>query len=195
MLRNIAAEPLSPRPETVSHVRTGESYSPTFHRSPIGQEDPSSGRGPETTFGPLPVSLELNLGGLTTLRHHVENLLSLWCTALDTNDLGLLCELLGDASLYVDDAPVAPGSPGMKEFLHGCPPDSGTSSRIFTNLRIWCGGGFGYYSSVVQTWTLGPEWTCTNFSSYEGRLKAGPQVWRWDQHRVRTLGQRMEVPL
>jgi hypothetical protein len=196
VVMNGAAKPVSSRLEMAGNLRTKESYAPDLRRSAIVQEEPFWGDGaPDTAFRPLPLSLELNLGGLSTLRHHVENLLSLWCSALDANDSGLLSELLGGASLYVDGAPMSPAEPDLTVLLRRCPPEAGKSSRMYTNLRIWRDSGFGYYSCIVQTWTRGPEWTCADFSSYEGRLRAGPQVWRWDQHRVTTVGKRMEGTL
>jgi hypothetical protein len=196
-LESITANPVMPRLIQVSEIRGMEPH----HRDGLqpshpGQKETSPGTaGTDKAFGPLPMCLELNLGVMATLRHHVENLLSLWCSALDAHDWEFLRDLLGNASLYVDDELLRSASQDIDEFLRLGPQEPARSSRIFTNLRIWRDNDFAYYSSSVQTWTLGSEWTCKDVSFYEGRLKSGPQVWRWDQHRVRTLGKGRDAPL
>ncbi|UYY83109.1 hypothetical protein OIT41_08785 [Arthrobacter sp. YA7-1] len=193
-VKSITANPVMPR--LVSEIRGKEPH----HRDDLqpshtGQKETSGTARVDKEFGALPMCLELNLAAMVTLRHHVENLLSLWCTALDAHDWEFLRDLLGNASLYVDDEPLRSDSKDMEEFLLPRPQEPVRSSRIFTNLRIWRDNDFAYYSSSVQTWTLGSEWTCKDVSFYEGRLKSGPQVWRWDQHRVRTLEKGKDAPL
>lgn len=185
---NLPGKAVIPKLVTYSELHMGEHGPARRHPSRVGLNEPTPGDdGRATTFGPLPLCMELNQSGMATLRHHVENLLSLWCSAADAGDCGLLHELLGDASPCMDNECFTPGSPGMSEFLCQYPQGPDKSTRVFSNLSVWRDSDFGYYSASVQTWTLGSQWICTDFSSYEGRLKAGPQVWRWDQHRVRTM--------
>ncbi|GAA4039444.1 hypothetical protein GCM10023063_25960 [Arthrobacter methylotrophus] len=195
-MMNLAGDAMIPQLVTNSEFRVGEHFPGGGQPPRAGLNDPAAGDdGRAPTFRPLPLCMELNLGGVAMLRHHVENLLSLWCSAADAGDCGLLGVLLGDASLYMDDECFTSGSPGMSEFLRLYTREKAQSTRVFTNLSVWCDSDFGYYSCSVQTWTLGSEWTCNEVSSYEGRLKSGPQVWKWDQHRVRKLGKGEDAPL
>lgn len=194
-MMNLPGKAVIPKLVTDSEFHVGEHGPGSRHPSRAGLNEPTPGDdGRAAKFGPLPLCMELNLSGMATLRHHVENLLSLWCSAVDAGDCGLLRELLGDSSPCMDNECFTPGSAGMSEFLCLYPQGPDKSTRVFSNLSVWRENDFGYYSASVQTWTLGSQWICTDFSSYEGRLKAGPQVWRWDQHRVRTIGEPQEVP-
>jgi hypothetical protein len=184
-----------PKRVTDNELHVGEQGPGRRHPSRAGVNEPSPGdHGRATTFGTIPLCMELNLSEMATLRHHVENLLSLWCSAADAGDCGLLRELLGDASPCTNGECFAPGSAGMSEFPCQYPQGPVKSTRVFSNVSVWRDSDFGYYSAFVQTWTLGSQWMCTEISSYQGRLKAGPQVWRWDQHRVRNIGGPQEVP-
>jgi hypothetical protein len=193
---NLPRKAMIPRLVTDSEFHVEEHGLGRRHPSRAGRKERTPGEnGRAPKFRPLPLSMELNLSGTATLRHHVENLLSLWCSASDAGDCGSLRELLGDASPFIDNECCTPGSEGMSDCLRLYPQGKAKSTRVFSNLSVWRDSDFGYYSASVQTWTLESQWICTDFSSYEGRLKAGPQVWRWDQHRVRTIGEPQEVPL
>lgn len=194
-MMNLPTKAVIPKLVTGSEFHVGE-HGPERRRPSLAglNEHTPEVNGRAAKFGPIPVCMELNLSGMATLRHHVENLLSLWCSAADAGDCGLLRELLGDASPCMDNECFTPRSAGTSEFLCQHPQGRDRSTRLFSNLRVWRDGDFGYYSATVQTWTVGSELVCTDFSSCEGRLKAGPQVWRWEQHRVRTIGEPQEVP-
>lgn len=74
---------------TVSEFHTGEHGLGRCNPSRAGLNEPARGEnGRAANFGPLPLCMELNLSGMATLRHHVENLLSLWCSAVDAGDCG-----------------------------------------------------------------------------------------------------------
>jgi hypothetical protein len=191
---NLPSKAVIPKLVTGSGFHVGEHGPGCRHPSLDGLNEPTPGEdGRAATLGPLPLGMELNLSGMATLRHHVENLLSSWCSAADAGDCGLLRELFGGVSLCIDHECFTPGSASMSEFVCLNPQGPAKSTRVFANLRVWRDTDFGYYSATVQTWVLGSEWVCTDFSSCEGRLRAGPQVWRWDQHRVRTIGEPQEV--
>ena len=185
----------------VSKVGTGSEFDAGEHdpgRCPPSRpapNEPARGENGQANFGLLPICMELNLSGMATLRHHVENLLSLWCLAVDTGDCGLLRKLFGDASPRIDDEFSMPGSAEIPDFPWLDRDEPAKRKRVFSNLCVWQNSDFGYYTASIQTWALGSQWTCTDISSCEGRLKAGPQVWRWDRHRVRTIGEPQEVPL
>lgn len=192
---NLPGTAVIPKLVTHSKFLVGEHGPGRRHPSLDGLNEPTRGEdGRAATFLPLPLCMELNLSGMATLRHHVENLLSLWCSAADAGDCGLLRELLGGVSPCIDHECFTPGSASMSEFLCLYPRGPAKSTRIFANLSVWRDADFGYYSATVQTWALGSEWVCTDFSFCEGRLRAGPQVWRWDHHRVRTIGEPQEAP-
>jgi hypothetical protein len=195
VMRNPPGKAVISKLVTGSEFHVGEHGPSRCNPSRSGLNEPARGEnGQAANFGPLPLCMELNLSGMATLRHHVENLLSLWCFAVDAGDCGLLRELLGDASPRMDNDCFTPVSADMSDFLSLDPHGPAKSKRAFSNLSVWRDSDFGYYTASVQTWTLGSQWTCTDFSSCEGRLKAGPQVWRWDRHRVRTIGEPQEVP-
>jgi hypothetical protein len=187
---NLPRQAMIPKLVTDSEFHVGEHGPGRRHPSRAGLNEATPGlNGRAPKFRSLPLCMELNLSGMATLRHHVENLLSLWCSAVDAGDCGLLRELLGDGSPCTDNGCFTPVSAGMSGFLCLYPQGKAKSRRTFSNLSVWRDSDFGYYSASIQTWTLDSQWICTDFSSYEGRLKAGPQVWRWDQHRVRTVGE------
>lgn len=195
-MRNLPGKAVISKLVTGSEFNVGERGPGRRRPSWAGlNENSPEVNGRAANFGPLPLCMELNLSGMATLRHHVENLLSLWCFAIDAGDCGLLRELLGDASLHMDNECFTPVSANISDFPYLDPDEPAKSKRVFSNVSVWRDSDFGYYTASVQTWTLGSRWTCTDFSSCEGRLKAGPQVWRWDRHQIRTIGEPQEVPV
>lgn len=194
-MMNLPGKTVIPKLVAGTEFHAGEPGPGRRHPSRAGlDEHTPDENGRASKFGPLPLCMELNLSGMATLRHHVENLLSLWCSAVDAGDCALLHELLGDASPCMDSECFTPVSAGTSDSLRLDRQGRERSTRIFSNLSVWRESDFGYYTASVQTWTLGSQWICTDFSSCEGRLRAGPQVWRWERHRLRTIGEPQEVP-
>lgn len=194
-MRNPPGKAVNSKLVTGSEIHLGEHGPGRCNSSRSGLNEPARGENGLNEYSvALPLCMELNLSGMATLRHHVENLLSLWCSAVDAGDCSLLRELLRDASPLMDNECFTSVSADMSDALCPDPHDPAKSKRAFSNLNVWRDSEYGYYTASVQTWTLGSQWTCTDISSCEGRLKAGPQVWRWDRHRVRTIGEPQEVP-
>jgi hypothetical protein len=194
-MMNPPAKAVTSKLVTGSKLHPGEQGPALCNPSRAGLIEPTRREnGQVVNPGPLPLGMEVNPGGMATLRHHVENLLSLWCSAADAGDCRLLRELLGHASPCTDNECLPPGSAGIWEFPCQYPQGPVKSMRVFSNVTVWRDGDFGYYSALVQTWKLGSRWMCTEINPHEGRLKAGPQVWRWDQHQVRSIGGLQEVP-
>src|SRR5688500_12497108 len=117
-MRNPPGKAVISKLVTGSEIQVGEHGPARCNPSRSGLHEPARGEnGREANFVPLPLCMELNLSGLATLRHHVENLLSLWCSAVDAGDCGLLRELLRDASPRMDNECLAPVSADMSDFL------------------------------------------------------------------------------
>jgi hypothetical protein len=77
-MMNLPGKAAIPKLVIDSEFHVGEHGPARRHSSRAGLNGPTPGEdGRAATFGPLPLCMELNLSGMATLRHHVENLLSL----------------------------------------------------------------------------------------------------------------------
>jgi hypothetical protein len=144
-MRNPPGKAVISKLVTGSAIQVGEHGPARCNPSRSGLNEPARGEnGRAANFVPLPLCMELNLSGLATLRHHVENLLSLWCSAVDAGDCGLLRELLRDASPRMDNECLAPVSADMSDLLCLGPDGPAKSKRVFSNLSVWRDSDFGY---------------------------------------------------
>lgn len=124
---------------------------------------------------------------LTAARHHIENLLTAFSHAVCSRDAHALGELTGGVAVSLDGhIPCGKSKPAkiIDWFAHTDP----ATTQTIPNISLRFGESVALYSATYQDWETGPTPRCTAIGRFHGRLKAGPQVWRWEEHGVTKFG-------
>lgn len=122
---------------------------------------------------------------LTAARHHLANLLNAFSDAVCRMDAEALDELMRTVCVILDGHPESE-EPASTRIIDWFGHPRGTVQTV-SNLSIRFSDGTVLYSATYQDWDAKGEPRCTDIGRYAGRLKAGPQVWRWEEHRITRL--------
>ena len=117
-------------------------------------------------------------------RQHVENLLSAFAYAVGARDATMLDELLRGVTVRLSGCPAPPpGSPGQSILgWFGSPRPA--QLQTVNSIAVHWSGREAFYRATFQNWDASGPPACTGLGVYEGRLTAGPQVWRWTEHSI-----------
>lgn len=130
--------------------------------------------------------MEIEAGMAAAARHHVENVLSALAFGISTNDAALVAELLNGVRVQLDDAADL-GEAGFDSFIQWAARGRTAVVQAVTNVNVQLMNNSIRYMAVYQNWVMEPEPACFSSGTYVGRLVAGPQVWRWVEHRASTI--------
>ncbi len=125
------------------------------------------------------------------IRHHVENLLSAFALAISTRDEDLMGELIRGVDIRFGRDIHSSTDPGPEGIIDRFEDRRRSTVQTVSNIGVKLSGSRAHYVATFQDWDLESEPTCTSIGSYEGRLIAGPQVWRWTEHAITWKGRRV----
>jgi hypothetical protein len=141
-------------------------------------------------FSAARADMEFN-STLPEARHYVENLLTAFSHAVCSRNTSLLGELTQHVAVGLGTPATLPGprDPGqiIDWFAHSAP----TTTQIVTNLSLGFFEDAVTYTAIYQDWEPESGPRCSALGTYHGRLKAGPTVWRWEEHTVTRLSARI----
>ncbi|MEV7663607.1 hypothetical protein [Paenarthrobacter sp. NPDC089316] len=120
---------------------------------------------------------------LPAARHHIQNLLAAFSLALCRQDAVRLADLIRGVRISNGSAP----STDPAQILGWFNANHHPAAQTIHNLSVQFTDGAVHYSGFYQDWNSGPHWNCTAIRSFSGRLKAGHQVWRWEEHSMHLL--------
>lgn len=124
---------------------------------------------------------------LATARHHIENLLTAFGLAVSRNDASNLEKLTRSVRVELD-GPYGLPQACAEEIIRWFDQESRESLQTLSNLSVRYAAQAVVYTAIYQMWDLNHEARCTRIGIYRGKLSAGPQVWRWEEHGITTLG-------
>ncbi|MBT2565242.1 hypothetical protein J7I84_01810 [Arthrobacter sp. ISL-85] len=61
---------------------------------------------------------------------------------------------------------------------------NGTYVQTVSNINVSIHGNSALYTAIYQNWNVARNPICTSLGLYTGKIDAGPQTWRWTDHRV-----------
>ncbi|WP_458112238.1 hypothetical protein M1D88_18620 [Arthrobacter sp. R1-13] len=130
---------------------------------------------------------------LTSARHHIENLLSAFSHAVCVRDASALEELIRDVAVSLDGHIPCGTSKAAKimDWFDGTDP---ATTQTITNISLRFDENNVLYSATYQDWNTASPPQCMAIGRFTGRLKAGPQVWRWEEHKVATFTDHFDHP-
>lgn len=120
---------------------------------------------------------------LTAARHYVENLLTAFSYAVCSRNALMLTGLTGTVAVSLD-GDLQSGESKSERIIEWFAHSGLPTIQTITNISLGFGDGSALYSATYQDWESGPVPRCIAIGMYQGRLKAGPQVWRWEEHQV-----------
>lgn len=129
---------------------------------------------------------------LTAARHHIENLLNAFSYAVCSRDANSLEELTRNLSVSLNDH-IPCGTSRAVKIIDWFAHDPATTQTI-TNISLRFRENNVLYSATYQDWSTEFTPQCTAIGRFTGRLKAGPQVWRWEEHKITTFTDRSGHP-
>lgn len=124
---------------------------------------------------------------LTAARHHIENLLNGFSHAVCSRDANTLEEMTRNLTVSLNDHIPGGRSKAAKIIDWFAHTDPATTQTI-TNVSLRFHENKVLYSATYQDWNTEFLPKCTAIGRFTGRLKAGPQVWRWEEHGVTKFG-------
>lgn len=124
---------------------------------------------------------------LTAARHHIENLLGAFSYAVCSRDANALEELTRDVAVSLNEH-IPCGKSKAAKIIDWFANTGPATTQTITNISLRFGESNVLYSGTYQDWNMEYMPRCTAIGRFTGRLKAGPQVWRWEEHGVTKFG-------
>ena len=122
---------------------------------------------------------------LAVARHHLENLLAGFSSAIAAADPEGLSTLLRGARLIAYERDGGRRVTSPEETLSRLAPDGRRVVVITSNLSLAYKGPHVDYAGTYQCWTSEPGPECVGLGTFHGCFVTGPQVWRWSEHMLR----------
>jgi hypothetical protein len=123
---------------------------------------------------------------LTAARHHIENLLNAFSHAVCSRDTSALEELIRDVTVSLNGH-IPCGTSKAANIMDWFDHTDPATTQTITNISLRFDENNVLYSASYQDWNTESLPQCTAVGRFTGRLKAGPQVWRWEEHRITTF--------
>lgn len=124
---------------------------------------------------------------LPAARHYLENLLAAFSNAICDRDVARLGELTRSVSIGLGGPVADPGVTDADRIIRWFAQKAVLTAQTITNLSVRCLENSIVYTAVYQDWRLNPRPECLSVGTYQGRLRAGPTVWKWEEHAIFKL--------
>lgn len=123
---------------------------------------------------------------LPTARHYVENLLAAFSSAVSTTDTASLSYFIKHVSVRIHgrDHVSVPFTPD--DIIEQFSPAGHSALVTIQNLSVGYSEKGLAYACIYQTWDANNP-IPLSVGTLQGRLKAGPQVWKWTNHDIQRL--------
>lgn len=123
---------------------------------------------------------------LASARHYVENLLNAFSQAVCTRNEPALEELVRSVAIgLAGDTSRSRATP--ERIIGWFGHTNAIAAQTISNISVRFEDKAVFYSAVYQDWETGPPPYCSAIGKFNGRLRTGPQVWRWEEHEMTAL--------
>lgn len=129
---------------------------------------------------------------LTAARHHFENLLNAFSQAVCNRDVHRLGELTGTVAVSLN-GDCQRGDTKHGRIIAWFGHENPATTQTITNISLRLDNRSVIYSATYQDWVSEPAPRCTAMGTFQGRLHAGPQVWRWQEHTINKFSDLAEL--
>jgi len=140
-------------------------------------------------FSAARADMEFN-STLPAARHYVENLLAAFSHAVCSRQASRLRELTQCVAVGLGGLASCPGSHTPEQIIAWFGHMAPATTQVITNLSLGFFENSVVYTATYQDWETDSWPQCSAIGAYHGRLKAGPTVWRWEEHTITKLSGR-----